>query len=173
MAAMLTEAEKEKLAKEKSDRTETTIDNGATRTQLNYLAKVITASLAKPTPPNNFEKHKVAFFKGLDYLFAAQYANGGYPQYFPLKKGYYTHITYNDDAMIGVLELMRDIAEKKSGFAFVDEERRAKAEKAVQKGIEAILKHKSSSTAKKPSGAHSTTKIHLRPRLPENTNSFP
>jgi PelA/Pel-15E family pectate lyase len=140
MSAMLTQKEKEEFTRKKSDISETTIDNGATSTQLRFLAKVNTASLAKPTPPNNFEKHKAAFFKGLDYLFAAQYDNGGYPQYFPLKKGYYTHITYNDDAMIGVLNLMRDIVEKKNDYLFVDEERRAKAERAIEKGIEAILK---------------------------------
>ncbi|MBC7796072.1 MAG: hypothetical protein H7Z37_04275, partial [Pyrinomonadaceae bacterium] len=51
MAAMLTQAEREKLLKEKTDTTETTIDNRSTFTQVNYLAKVITASLAKTTPP--------------------------------------------------------------------------------------------------------------------------
>jgi PelA/Pel-15E family pectate lyase len=140
MAAMPTQKEKDELARKKSDISETTIDNGATYTQLRFLAKVNTASLTKPTPPNGFEKHKAAFFKGLDYLFAAQYDNGGYPQFFPLKKGYYTHITFNDDAMIGVLDLMRDIVEKKGDFLFVDEGRRARAEKAIEKGIEAILK---------------------------------
>ncbi|MBC7798833.1 MAG: pectate lyase, partial [Pyrinomonadaceae bacterium] len=86
------------------------------------------------------EKHKTAFLKGLDYLLASQYENGGFPQYFPIQKGYYAHITYNDDAMIGVLKILRDIAKKRDDYAFVDETRRAKAEIAVQKGIECILK---------------------------------
>jgi PelA/Pel-15E family pectate lyase len=131
MAAMLTQKEREEIAKNKSN-TDTTIDNGATVTQLRYLAKVITAK--------NIDAHKEAFNKGLDFLFAMQYQNGGYPQFFPLRKGYYSHITYNDNAMINVLQLMRDIAAKKADYAFVDEERRAKAQKAVEKGIEAILK---------------------------------
>ncbi len=139
MAAMLDEAEKAALVKAKAEG-ETTIDNDATWTQLRFLGKIITASLAKQTPPNNFPKYREAFNKGLDFLFAAQYANGGYPQFYPLRKGYYTHITYNDDAMIGVLELLRDVAEKKTDFAFADEARRIKAEKAVKNGIEAILK---------------------------------
>jgi PelA/Pel-15E family pectate lyase len=140
MALMLTGKERSELLGAKSDTSETTIDNRTTYSQARYLAKVITASLAKPTPPNNFEKHKNAFDKGLDYLIGMQYENGGFPQYFPLKKGYYTHITYNDDAMIGVLELLRDISEKKPDFLFVDEGRREAAKKAVEKGIEAILK---------------------------------
>jgi len=112
MTAMLTQTERELLAKTKSDISETTIDNRTSYTQTAFLAKVITGSLQKTTPPTNFPKHKEAFFKGLDYLFAAQYENGGFPQFFPLKKGYYTHITFNDDAMIGVLKLFRAIAER-------------------------------------------------------------
>jgi PelA/Pel-15E family pectate lyase len=78
--------------------------------------------------------------KGLDYLFAAQYANGGWPQFFPLVKGYYSHITYNDGAMAGVLTLLREIERKHVTYAFVDETRRQRAAQAVAKGIECILK---------------------------------
>lgn len=140
MAAMLTQKERIELAAKKSDISETTIDNRATYTQIAYLAKVITASLLKQTPPNNFPKYKEAFNKGLDYLFAAQYENGGFPQFFPLRKGYYSHVTFNDNAMINVLRLFRDIAKKKEDYAFVDEERRLKAEQAVAKAIPLILK---------------------------------
>jgi PelA/Pel-15E family pectate lyase len=42
--------------------------------------------------------------------------------------------------MVGVLEFLSDIRDKKSDFAFVDEERRAKAAKAVAKGLEIMLK---------------------------------
>ncbi len=140
MTAMLTEAEREKLLKAKSDISETTIDNRTTYTQVAFLARVITGSLQKTTPPTNFSKHKEAFFKGLDYLLAAQYESGGFPQFFPLKKGYYTHITFNDDAIIGVLKVLREIAKKKEDYLFVDEERRLKAEKAVAKALPLILR---------------------------------
>ena len=139
-AAMLTQAEKVALAAKKSDISETTIDNRTSYTQVEYLAKIITASLLKPTPPNNFPKYNEAFNKGLDYLLSSQYENGGFPQFYPLKKGYYTHITFNDDAMIGVLEVLRDIANKADDYKFVDDERRAKAGKAVEKAIPLILK---------------------------------
>ena len=101
---------------------------------------MITASLLKPSPPANLPKYKDAFNKGLDYLLASQYENGGFPQFFPLKKGYYSHITFNDDAMIGVLQVLRDIAKKKDDYMFVDEERRQKAEKSGRKGVPLILK---------------------------------
>ena len=131
MSAMLTNAEREKLLREKLS-TDTTIDNGATVAQLRYLAKVITAK--------NIETHKAAFFKGLDFLLAMQYENGGFPQFFPLKNDYSRHITFNDNAMINALKILRDIAKKKEDFLFVDEERRLKAEKAVEKAIPLIVK---------------------------------
>ena len=131
MAAMLTQAEREKLIREKS-LTDTTIDNDATITQLEYLAKVITAK--------DIDEHKVAFFKGLDFLLSMQYENGGFPQYFPLKKDYSREITFNDNAMINALRLLRNIARKKEDYIFVDEQRRAKAEAAIAKALPVILK---------------------------------
>src|SRR5262249_43912023 len=108
------------------------IDNGATYSQLVFLARVYTAK--------QISRHKDSFLSGLDYLLNAQYGNGGWPQYFPLKKGYYERITFNDNAMIGVMSLLRDIAQRRSDYLFVNEERKERAAKAVAKGIECILK---------------------------------
>jgi PelA/Pel-15E family pectate lyase len=131
MARVLSEQEKAALLKLKSE-TGSNIDNGATYTQLAYLARVYTA--------RKLERHREAFLRGLDYLLAAQYENGGWPQYFPLRKGYYTHITFNDGAMVNVMRLLRDVARKRSNYRFVDEGRRLRAEKAVAKGVELILR---------------------------------
>jgi PelA/Pel-15E family pectate lyase len=135
MAAPLDEKRRAELLKQKGEvgkETSATIDNGATYTQLEYLARVYTAQ--------KHERHRESFLKGLDYLLAAQYENGGWPQYFPLRKGYYSLITYNDNAMASVLELLRDVARKEPAYAFVDEARRARSEKAVERGIECVLK---------------------------------
>lgn len=140
MAAMLTAAEKARLVETRNDIRETTIDNGATHRQLVYLAKLISASAEKSSPPSNFPKYKESFYAGLDYLFSAQYDNGGWPQIYPLRKGYYSHITFNDDAMIGVLRLLRDVANGKADYDFVDAERKAKAAVAVAKGLSLVLK---------------------------------
>jgi len=140
MAAMLSKGEKDAIAAKHADISETTIDNRTSYTQVAFLGKIITASLLKSAPPNNFPKYKEAFNRGLDYLLSSQYDSGGFPQFFPLKKGYYTHITFNDDAMIGVLGVFREISRKDDDFKFVDEERRAKAEKAVEKAIPLILR---------------------------------
>ena len=132
MAKVLTEGEKTSLLKQQRDAHESTIDNGATYSQLNFLARVFTAK--------KLMRHKEAFLRGVDYLLKAQYDNGGWPQYYPLRAGYYSHITYNDNAMIGVMRLLRDIARKRPDYAFVDEDRRLRSEKAVERGIECILK---------------------------------
>ena len=140
MALMLTKPERDALSAKKSDVSETTIDNRTTYPQVAYLGRLITASMLKASPPTNLPKYKEAFNKGLDYLLASQYEDGGFPQFFPLKKGYYTHITFNDDAMIGVLKVLREIAKKNEDFKFVDEDRRIKSEKAVEKAVALILK---------------------------------
>jgi PelA/Pel-15E family pectate lyase len=131
MAALLPAAKLAELVRNRKN-VHPTIDNGATYTQLAYLARVFAA--------RGQERHREAFFRGFDYLLRAQYANGGWPQYFPLREGYYSHITYNDNAMIGVMKLMRDAAKGKAPYAFVDAERRAKAARGVERGVECILK---------------------------------
>ncbi len=131
MAAPLSDREREQQIKKKGA-TDSTIDNGATYTQLVFLAKV------HELQPRSI--HRDAFLKGFDYLLKAQYDNGGWPQFYPDLSGYYRHITFNDGAMIGVMKLLRDVANGKPTYSFIDEERRVKAEKAVQKGIECILK---------------------------------
>ena len=163
MALMLTHSEKARLAAGRSDIRETTIDNRTTYTQVAYLGRVITASLLKSSPPNNFPKYKEAFNKGLDYLLASQYENGGFPQFFPLRKGYYSHITFNDDAMIGALRVLRDIANKKEDYRFVDEERRLKAEKAVAKAVPLILKLQVEKAGKKTVWAAQYDENTLKP----------
>lgn len=140
MALMLTAKEKAKLVAESNDISGTTIDNRTTYPQVAYLGRMITASMLKASPPHNFPKYKEAFAKGLDYLLDSQYENGGFPQFYPLKKGYYTHITFNDDAMIGTLRVLRDIANRTEDYKFVDEDRRMRAEKAVAKALPLILK---------------------------------
>jgi PelA/Pel-15E family pectate lyase len=131
MAKPLGDSQRAAVLRDKKDN-DSTIDNSATFTQLAFLARVFTAQ--------HEERHRESFLKGLDYLLKAQYPNGGWPQFYPDLSGYYKHITFNDGAMIGVLKLLRDIANGKPVYAFVDETRRARAAKAVEKGIDCLLK---------------------------------
>jgi PelA/Pel-15E family pectate lyase len=113
------------------DGVKNTFDNEGTTLPMAFLAQVITAS-GRPSD-------RAAFDRGLDYVLAAQYPNGGWPQFYPLREGYYTHITFNDDAMVRILTVLRDVASGAQPYAFVDAERRARASAAVDKGIKVIL----------------------------------
>ncbi|MEP6945531.1 MAG: pectate lyase [Acidobacteriota bacterium] len=163
MALMLSKAEREALAAKRDDISETTIDNRTTYPQAEYLAKVITASMLKPSPPSNLPKYKEAFERTVDYLLSSQYENGGFPQFFPLKKGYYTHITLNDDAMIGVMNFFRDIVRKEEDYKFVDETRRSKTEKALDKAVALILKLQVEIGGKKTVWAQQYDEVTLKP----------
>lgn len=112
-----------------------TIDNQATTVPLAFLARVISANAEADTAP-----YRAAFDRGLDWLQAAQYPNGGWPQFYPLRGGYYDHITFNDDAMVRVLNLLREIESGRGPYAFVDADRRAKAADATARGLDVILK---------------------------------
>ena len=86
------------------------------------------------------DKYRKAALRGIQFLIDAQYENGGWPQYYPLTSGYHLHITYNDGAMIGVMELFRDIVQREDEFEFVSGEFRHDCERALAKGLDCILK---------------------------------
>lgn len=108
-----------------------TFDNGATTGELRVLARAFRA-----TGDTRCEK---AFLAGFDHILKAQYSNGGWPQYYPLRKGYYTHITFNDGSMIRIMEFLRE-ATTANEYAFLDMDRRAAAVKALASGIDCIVK---------------------------------
>ena len=111
-----------------------TFDNDATIVQLRFLAKVISASGTNEAVP-----YSRSFLRGLDYIFAAQYPNGGWPQIWPLQGGYHDAITYNDNAMVNILRLLREVSEGKDEFAFVPARTRALAAASLQRGVGCIL----------------------------------
>jgi PelA/Pel-15E family pectate lyase len=129
MAAPLDDASKVQLTQRPEA---ATIDNGATVAQLRFLAKAAAETAD--------EAARDAFLRGLDYLLAAQSPSGGWPQSHPNPRGYHAHITFNDNAIAGVLTLLRDVAAGAAPFDFVDADRRRRAATAVEKGIECILK---------------------------------
>lgn len=110
----------------------TTFDNSTTYTHVDYLAQVYTIT--------HIEKYKNACEKGIRFILSAQYPNGGWPQYYPLEKGYSRHITFNDGAYIGVMEVLRKIVNNDANYSFIDNKLRKKIEIAYQKGIDCILK---------------------------------
>src|SRR5262245_2422498 len=87
------------------------------------------------------EKYQAAVLKGIDYVLNAQYANGGWPQFYPPHSEipYQRYITFNDDGMVRLLEFVREVDGNKL-FDFVDPDRRKAAHAAFEKGIDCILK---------------------------------
>ncbi|HTO04085.1 MAG TPA: pectate lyase [Opitutus sp.] len=120
------------LASTAADRRASTIDNGATTSPLHLLARVGSAT--------SDPRHQSAVERGIDYLLAAQSPSGGWPQYYPRRDGYYSHITYNDDAMANVLELLRTVSRGEPPYQFIDDKRRANAASAIERGIRCILR---------------------------------
>jgi PelA/Pel-15E family pectate lyase len=69
-----------------------------------------------------------------------QYENGGFPQFYPDTSGYRKHITFNDNAMINALEVLKNVAEGKKDADSVDKSLIEPAKKAMESGINCILK---------------------------------
>jgi len=127
----LTDAEKKELQAGYAEGIDATIDNEATTKEIRYLVKAF--KLTKNV------KYIRAAQKGIDYLVAAQYANGGWPQYFPDFSSYRSEITYNDNAMVNVLNLLMDVVVKTNGMELIDTIYYRRSALAVQRGIECIL----------------------------------
>jgi PelA/Pel-15E family pectate lyase len=130
MARPLDDAERARLAAERK-LDDSTIDNDATVTQMRLLALVHAAT--------RDARFREALLAGINYLLAAQYRNGGWPQYFPLRKDYSRHITFNDNAMINVMTLLGDVAAGRQPFDVVPAEVRDRAARAVERGHRLIL----------------------------------
>lgn len=129
----LTSSQKKDLIENKKSTKEITTDNGATTQEMLFMSKMYAQV--------KDERYKESFLKGLNYLFEAQYANGGWPQFYPLKKGYYTHITYNDDSMVRILNVMKEIGEETDFYSIKpSKEITEKAKTSFNKGIDCIIK---------------------------------
>lgn len=107
-----------------------TIDNGATFTEIRYLAKVQAAQATDRAAI------RASIVRGLDYLLRAQYPNGGWPQIHPLAGGYNDAITLNDDAMLNVVRLLNEVGTgSDAAFVFVEQPLRDRARAAANRGV--------------------------------------
>ncbi len=109
-----------------------TLDNGATHQELRYLAAVHGAT--------GKARFREGFAKGVRYLLKAQYPSGGWPQFYPLRPGYSSRITFNDGAMTGALSVLDETADGHAPFDLVDEVLRDECRRAVERGISCILR---------------------------------
>ncbi len=132
MSKPVTDEERAQVLQDKQRRDDSTTDNGATNMQMYYLARLFHA--------RKNVRYRDAFCKGVEYLLSGQYANGGWPQFWPEMHGYQIHITYNDDAMVNTMNLLRDVAQQKGYYyGLADKALRKRCMAAFDKGVECIL----------------------------------
>lgn len=112
-------------------RDDATIDNKATTREIRYLAETYRET--------GNSAYLESARRGVAYLLAAQYPNGGWPQYYPDRSLYRHQITYNDDAMVRVLQLLQDVAEGRGALVALTPEYAGHAREAVSRGIACIL----------------------------------
>ena len=124
----------ERLAQVQKDKIlgDATIDDGSTTDEIVYLLKTY-----QKTENDAYLK---AAEHGIEYLFESQNSAGGWPQKFPDLSGYHKHITYNDNAMISVMKIVKDLSENNTIYQPVASALKEKAEHSLQRGIECILK---------------------------------
>ncbi|NIJ21059.1 PelA/Pel-15E family pectate lyase [Sphingomonas naasensis] len=110
-----------------------TIDNGATTSEIRFLAR-----LSQALPSKAGDGYRKGAIKGVRYLLAAQYPNGGWPQIWPLDGGYHDGITFNDDAMSNVSSLLDEVAHDPA-WRFVPAQLRRQSATAVAAALRTIL----------------------------------
>ena len=113
------------------DEIQGTFDNGATTDQMRFVARAWRATQE--------ERYAESFIRALKHILKAQYPTGGWPQYYPLSEQYHRHITFNDAAMVRVMELLREVAAQPD-YAFVGTELQKAAQESFDRGIDCILK---------------------------------
>lgn len=110
-----------------------TLDNDATTTEMRFLTL-----MSQALPGNEGARYRESIVKGVEYLLAAQYPNGGWPQIWPLEGGFHDGITFNDNAVAKAAMLLQEVAQAPA-YRFVPGTLRQRAGAAVGKAVDVIL----------------------------------
>jgi PelA/Pel-15E family pectate lyase len=111
-----------------------TLDNGATTTEMRFLARV-----QAQLPGKDGDAYRDSIVRGVRYLLMAQYPNGGWPQIYPIEGGFHDGITFNDNAVAEAAMILADVAEGKPDFAFVPQDLRQQAGRSAGRAVKTIL----------------------------------
>jgi PelA/Pel-15E family pectate lyase len=111
-----------------------TLDNGATTTEMRFLARV-----QQQLPGKEGDVYRASIIRGVRYLLAAQYPNGGWPQIYPIEGGFHDGVTFNDNAVAEAAMILEDVAENQSAFAFIPADLDKKAAAASARAVDVIL----------------------------------
>jgi PelA/Pel-15E family pectate lyase len=105
-----------------------TLDNGATTEQIELLARAFRATRDR--------RYRDGVVRGVGYLLDAQFPNGCWPQVFPLQGGYHDAATFNDDAIVHALEVLRSA---RATYDSLPAELRQRSALAIERGVACIL----------------------------------
>jgi endoglucanase len=108
-----------------------TFDNNATVNEIRFLSKAFRAT--------GDERYKQAVVKGIDDILKAQYPTGGWPQFYPPDKAYHRYITFNDNCMLDLMQILREVATN-DDYGFLGAEMRKAAQVSFDRGLQCILK---------------------------------
>ena len=111
---------------------DTSLDNRNTWPQVEYLAGAFGLT--------GDARYRDACLRGLEFIFAAQHASGGFPHSYPSQDGYRPYLTFADDVLPDILRTLRRIARGEAPFAFIDEPTRRRAAESVARGDACILR---------------------------------
>ncbi|MBN1925546.1 MAG: pectate lyase [Prolixibacteraceae bacterium] len=105
---------------------QSTYDNRNIFPQIEYLSAVYYYT--------DEEKYKQAAEKGFQYILSTQYPKGGW-------RGWDADaITFNDDVMTGIMNLLFDVKNNDSIYSWIDPDLRSKLISAFESGLQVILK---------------------------------
>ena len=128
----LSSSDYQRLVNDKNGRS--CLDNVATTQEMRYLARVWKAT--------GIDTYRQAFLRGLQMIQTAQKGCGGWSQYLPLSNdnGYQDYITFNDDLMVNIMKLLRDICNNQGDFADItDAATRTVCQTAFNRALQCIL----------------------------------
>lgn len=109
-----------------------TIDNGGTYSHMETIAQAYSIT--------GEQKYKDSFAQAIGFLKNLQTEKGGFTQVYPKRGNYSDYVTFNDDAMVSVMKLLRNVYEKKAPYTnIVDDTARAEVKAMFDKGVEYIL----------------------------------
>ncbi len=132
-----------------------TFDNGSTTSQIHFLREV---QRAQPS-----EQVKVSLNRAFQFILDAQFPSGGWPQVYPLEGGYHDNVTYNDDAVKRILELLLDVQKSPQNYEFLDSAMRQKLTESFDRGIDCVLNSQIESNGHKSVWCAQHDPITLKP----------
>lgn len=112
-------------------------DNNATVQEMRLLAVRY-----KATAVDSLKKRfKASFLKATSFVLASQRSSGAWPQVYPKRGNYSDMATYNDNAMVRVMVMVKDMVDKKAPFdSDIATDSLAKLKTALDKSVAFALK---------------------------------